>query len=285
MSYLDRFYSSADGLQLYARDYPGPTPEAACVLCLPGLTRNSRDFARLAEALSARYRVICPDQRGRGRSARDPDPSHYRPDVYVGDMLGLLDLLEVSEARVIGTSLGGLMAVVMAAMQPARVHSVLLNDVGPELDPRGVARIRAYVGKSAADLTLAQAVAAVAVVNAGAFPDFTPADWLDLLMNNHVMQGQLVVADYDPLIAQAAAAGTAALDLWPLFGALAAKPTLLLRGALSDLLSAATVAKMCAQMPGLRALEIPNRGHAPSLDEAPARAAIWAWLAGAEQGA
>lgn len=277
--YLQRYYRSDDGLRLFARDYPGPGPGAPSVLCLPGLTRNSRDFDRLALALSARYRVICPDQRGRGHSQRDTDPGRYRPDRYAADMFTLLDLLGLAECSVIGTSLGGLMAIIMAAMQPARLRGVVLNDVGPELDPRGVTRIQAYMGEPAEPGGLEQAVARLQRINDGNFPDFGPADWLDMVMATHVMEGLVAVPDYDPAIAQGVNSGSAAPTLWPLFDAIRGKPALVLRGDRSDILSAATVTAMCARLPELQALEIAGRGHAPTLDEPAARAAIDALLA------
>ncbi len=126
---------------------PGPDSHAATLLCLPGLTRNSKDFADLAAHLAQRYRVLCPDMRGRGRSARDPNPENYRPDIYVGDVWRLLDALGMEKVGVIGTSLGALMAMVMNAVAPARVTRTVLNDAGPELDARGLARITSYTGK------------------------------------------------------------------------------------------------------------------------------------------
>src|SRR5436190_858003 len=144
MNYVDVFYKSNDdngGLRLYARDYPGPNRDAPAILCLPGLTRNSKDFAALADILSREWRVICPDQRGRGRSQRDPDPARYHPERYVQDMRTLLDLLGVSSVVLIGTSLGGLMAMILMALEGNRARAAVINDVGPEVDPRGLARI------------------------------------------------------------------------------------------------------------------------------------------------
>ena len=151
--YADTYFTSADGLRLFARDYPGPDSNAATLLCLPGLTRNSKDFADLATHLAQRYRVLCPDLRGRGRSARDPKPENYRPDVYVGDVWRLLDGLGVDKVGVIGTSLGALMAMVMNAVAPARVMLTVLNDAGPELDARGLVRIASYTGKPSPPMT------------------------------------------------------------------------------------------------------------------------------------
>ena len=276
--YLDRYYRSQDGLRLYARDYPGPMPDAPAVLCLPGLTRNSKDFAALAEALAARFRVVCPDQRGRGHSERDSDPARYRPDRYCADMLALLDTLGVARAHIVGTSLGGLMAVMLAATQRARVGAIVLNDVGPELDPRGIARIAGYVGKQQQPCSLAEAIERIAAVNGEAFPDYTAADWLAMVANTCIVEQDQVLLDYDAAIAQGMADGSATPDLWPLFGLLRGLPVLALRGALSDILSAATLAAMAERLPGLEAVEVPQRGHAPMLDEPVARAAVLDFL-------
>lgn len=279
MPYLDRYHSSDDGLRLYARDYPGPAPDAPVVLCLPGLTRNSKDFATLAEGLSARYRVLCPDLRGRGHSQRDSDPSRYRPDRYCIDMLSLLDLLQLPRVSIVGTSLGGLMAVMLAAMQPARIHAIVLNDVGPELDPRGIARIAGYVGKQHGPCSLDEAIDRIAAINGEAFPDYGQADWLTMVMNTCIMEGEQVLLDYDPTISQGVANGSAAPNLWPLFQMLGGRPVLAIRGALSDILAPATLVAMAERLPTLQALEIANRGHAPTLDEPSARQAIHEFLA------
>ncbi|MDM4766610.1 alpha/beta hydrolase [Pelomonas sp. SE-A7] len=279
MPYFDRYFLSDDGLRLYARDYPGPAPDAPVVLCLPGLTRNSKDFAALAGQLNTRYRVICPDLRGRGHSARDSDPARYRPDRYCADMLTLLGVLGIPRVSIVGTSLGGLMAVMMAAMAPILVHAIVLNDVGPELDPRGIARIAGYVGKQHEPCSLEQAVERIAAINGEAFPDFGREDWLAMVMNTCIMDVDQVLLDYDPEISQGVANGSAAPNLWPLFQMLGTHPVLAIRGALSDILAAATLQAMTERLPSLEALEIPGRGHAPTLDEPAARAAIVDFLA------
>ena len=165
MNYIDVFYQSDDGLRLYARDYPGPSTNAPVILCLPGLTRNSKDFAVLADQFQHTHRVICPDQRGRGRSARDTDATRYRPDQYAQDMRVLLNVLEIPAVIVIGTSLGGLMAILMMAADPQRIQAVVLNDIGAEVDPRGVARISGYVGKTAPAKNWDEAAEQTAVTN------------------------------------------------------------------------------------------------------------------------
>ncbi len=280
----DLWYRSDDGLTLYARDYAGPDDEAPVALCMHGLTRNSADFAGLAPHLAQRYRVLVADQRGRGRSDYDPDPTRYQPLTYVQDMFRLLDSQAVQRAVLVGTSMGGLMAMMMAAMQPARVSAIVLNDIGPEVDPAGLARIKAYVGKAEPVADWAAAVAQTRAINGAAFPDFSPEDWLHFargLYRPRTEGGGLELA-YDPAISTPLAVAddnAVPPDLWPVFEALSALPVLVLRGEHSDILSAAGLAAMCARKPDLVVAEIAHRGHAPTLDEPDARAAIDAFLA------
>jgi pimeloyl-ACP methyl ester carboxylesterase len=279
MNFIDVFYTSDDGLRLYARDYPGPGAGAPCVLCLPGLTRNSKDFASLAAALSRTHRVICPDQRGRGRSERDPQPERYRPERYVADMLRLLDVLRIESVSLVGTSLGGMMAILLMAHAPQRIRAAVLNDVGPEIDPRGIARISAYVGKLAPVTNWPEAVARAAQVNGPAFPHYADADWEAMARSIYVMVDGAPVADYDPAIAQGVASGSAVPDLWPLFERCAGHPMLAIRGELSDILAASTLVQMQDRMARLQAVTIAGVGHAPMLDEPDARQAIIRFLA------
>lgn len=280
MNHIDVFYTSDDGLRLYARDEPGPGAGAPAVLCLPGLTRNGKDFGALAERLRARYRVIRPDQRGRGRSQRDPDASHYAPMRYVQDMFTLLDTLGLAQVTVIGTSLGGLMGMLMLALQPQRVQALVLNDVGPVVEPAGIARLATYVGKAAPVTNWDEAAAQTAATNAVALPHYGPAEWAAMARNVYIQEGTRPVLDYDPAIAQGVAAGTAAPDLWPLFDGLQARPMLVIRGEISDILSPQTLAEMQRRRPSLQAVTVPGVGHAPMLDEAVAVSAIERFLAG-----
>lgn len=278
MKFIDVFYKSDDGLLLYARDYPGPAADAPCVLCLPGLTRNSKDFASLAEDLGSTYRVVCPDQRGRGRSGRDPQPERYRPERYVLDMLRLLDVLGIEKVSLVGTSLGGLMSILLMAQAPGRIRAAVLNDVGPEIDPRGIARVSAYVGKLAPVTTWEEAVARTAQVNGVAFPHYSQADWEAMTRSTYVMVDGVPVSDYDPAISQGVASGSAAPNLWPLFERCAQHPMLAIRGETSDILAASTLGQMQTRMERLRAVTIAGVGHAPMLDEADARQAIRTFL-------
>ena len=283
MNYVDVFFRSEDNLRLYARDYSGPKADSPVILCLPGLTRNSKDFAELADELRKNYRVICPDQRGRGRSERDPDATRYHPQQYVADMRTLLDVLGISRTIVIGTSLGGLMAIVMMATDTKRICAAVLNDVGPEVDPHGIERIASYVGKTAAVADWQTAAKQAAHINGVAFPDYEADDWLAMAQRLYVQEGTTPVLDYDPAIALGVNSGTAAPNLWPLFDAVGATPILVIRGETSDILSAETLAEMARRLPHIMVQVVPNRGHAPTLDEPTARVAIIKFLAGLGQ--
>ena len=222
-NYVDYSYESSDGLRLYARDYPCRATEKgnpATVLCMHGLTRNSADFDGLAGHLCSDYRVLSVDQRGRGRSDYDSVVANYTPLTYVQDMFGLLDRLQVSEVILVGTSMGGLMSFIMAAMQPARVSAMVINDIGPEVDQRGLDRINSYVGKSKPVSNWAEAVAQVRSIAAVAFPDFTEEQWQDFARDVYREDNGIPVLAYDPAISQPmndANAGAVPPDLWPVF--------------------------------------------------------------------
>ena len=280
MNYIDVFYESDDGLRLYARDYPGPTVDAPVILCMPGLTRNSKDFADLANELQQSRRVICPDQRGRGRSVRDTDPSRYHPERYARDMRTLLDVLHIPRLVVIGTSLGGLMALLLMATEPQRIQAAVLNDIGPEIDPRGVARIATYVGKTAPANTWDEAARQTMLINGEALADFNDDNWHAMARDLYVQEGNTPMLDYDPAIAEGVNAGTAAPNLWPLFDSVGKRPMLVIRGQSSDILSMETLAEMSRRLPQLISLNIAGRGHAPTLNEPSARLAISKFLDG-----
>lgn len=278
--FTEHFHRSRDGLDLYYRQFGSAAPGRGTVLCLPGLTRNSRDFESLASALAAELHVITPDLRGRGRSAYDPNWANYRPETYVADTAGLLDELAVGRCAVIGTSLGGLMGMMMAAMQPQRISALVLNDIGPVLDPRGIARIQGYAGKLPAVKSWQEAAAQSRQVNGAAFPDFDEAGWLRFARRTYREENGAFRPDVDPNIARAINnPSSSAPDLWPLFNMLAALPMLTIRGALSDLFAAETLERMRALKPDMQTLVVANRGHAPSLEEPECRQAIQRFLA------
>jgi pimeloyl-ACP methyl ester carboxylesterase len=280
MATAQYWFDSHDGLRLHSLVYPGPAATAPVVLCLHGLMRNSRDFEELAPQLAARYRVIVPDVRGRGLSARDPQFNNYQLPVYLQDLQALLNGLGASRVSIIGTSMGGLMAMVMAVMQPGLVSGMVLNDVGPELDPAGIERIRGYAGKTAPVRDWPEAIAQVRSVHGAAWPHLSDAVWERLARRSYRANPQgIPELDADPLIGEPLRdTQAAAPDLWPLWSALAQVPVLAIRGEHSDILSAATFARM-QKKPALTALSVANRGHAPLLDEPGCVAAIDAFLA------
>ena len=281
MAVAEYWFDSQDGLRLFSRVYAGPGADAPVVVCLHGLMRNGRDFEDLAPHLAARYRVVVPDVRGRGLSARDPNFNNYQVPTYVSDLLPLFAGLGVKRASIVGTSMGGLMAMVVAVMQPQLVASIVLNDVGAELDPLGLERIRGYAGKSAPVHSWEQAVAQVRDIYGSAWPGLSDERWerIARLSYRANAQGE-PEADADPLIAEPLRdTKAAAPNLWPLWGALAKVPILAIRGENSDILSPATLERMQREKPDLKVLEVANRGHAPLLDEPECLAAIDEFLA------
>ena len=279
--FRDHWYTSSDGLRLYVRDYPHAAPRAT-VLCLHGLSRNSADFEDLCPLLNRNYRVIAPDQRGRGRSEYDSDPSRYHLKTYANDMLAMLGGLGVGNVIAIGTSMGGLMTMLLAAMRPGLLQGAVLNDIGPVIESAGLDRIRRYAGKLPAPASWEEAAEIQRKVNEQAFPDYTAADWARFARRTFRQDARgLPVPACDPGIAGplAATPGSASPDLWPAFAALTGVPTLVIRGELSDLLSVECVQTMQMRKPDLRTVEIRGRGHAPMLDEPEALAAINALLA------
>jgi pimeloyl-ACP methyl ester carboxylesterase len=251
------------------------------VLCLHGLTRNSRDFEDLAPHLQKHYRVIVPDVRGRGLSARDPNPQNYQPAIYLQDIVTLIDTVAAQRVAVIGTSMGGLLAMMMAVGSGGRVSGLVLNDMGPEVDPKGLERIKGYAGRLPAPKNWDEAVAQTRSMFGTAWPNLSTERWLALTRRGYREdeKGGLNV-DADPMIGEMLrAAPAASANLWPFWKALRGIPMLAIRGAQSDILSAATFAKMKAENPELVQLEVAQRGHVPLLDEPECIAAIDAFLA------
>jgi pimeloyl-ACP methyl ester carboxylesterase len=277
-NYEDRYWTSSDGLTLHYRNYPGPEGAAKLpVLCLHGLTRNARDFAALAEALSATRRVIVPEMRGRGLSDYAPDSDSYTPVTYVDDVERLLAEQGIERFVVIGTSMGGLMTMLMAAARPGRIAAVVMNDIGPVVDPAGLARIAGYVGQGRSYPTWVHAARGLADTQAAAFPDYDLDQWLDLAKRTMVVtQNGRIGFDYDMAIAEpfAKPGNAAPPNLWLAYEALRGVPMLLVRGELSDLLAPDTVKQMKARNPAMRTIVVPRVGHAPTLDEPEVRAGV-----------
>lgn len=285
--YREQRWTSADGLELYCRVYDPPGPgggsaaRALTVLCLPGLTRNSRDFEALAPHLAARYRVVCPDLRGRGFSARDPQWQNYHPGTYLADLQRLLQVLDLSRVAIVGTSLGGLLGMMLGASVPERVTGLVLNDVGPEIDPKGIERIMGYTGLLPPVSTWEEAIRQYRAVNGSAWPDLADETWSTLVRRSYRADASgRPVHDCDPRVGDALRAAPAAPStLWPVFARLGAIPMLVIHGAHSDILSVSTLERMQREKPDLERLTVGNRGHVPLLDEPEALTAIDRFLA------
>ncbi|MAT50365.1 MAG: alpha/beta hydrolase [Porticoccaceae bacterium] len=278
----DIWYQSVDGLKLYAARYRQNNAPFT-LLCMHGLTRNSADFEGLIAALHSDFDILAVDQRGRGRSQYDSDPKRYVVPVYATDMFTLLERRGIERTVLVGTSMGGLIAMQMMAMRPDLIAGVILNDIGAEIDGAGLARIQGYVGKSRPVSNWEEATAEAKALNADAFPDYTEADWRRfarrLFQQNE--DGVPVLA-YDPAIANSTPSGKGGsgnVDMWSFYDSLPDLPTLIIRGALSDILSADCVAEMVRRKRAATAVEVSNRGHAPALDEPDALAAIRTFLA------
>ena len=278
--YRDGYYTVRDGLKLHYRDYPGP-PGSTPLLCLPGLTRNVRDFADLAEIFSPRFRVLVLEFRGRGESAYDPDPSRYMPLTYAHDVIALLDHVGIADAVFVGTSLGGLVTMTMAVLEEERIAAAILNDVGPELEDVGLDRIRGYVGAGKSFSSWAEAGEAIGVTHQSLPESHGPEDWQRIARRlcSERDDGKIRF-DYDSAIAEPfnREGPTEQVDMWPFFEALAKHPLLVLRGERSDLFGAAALERMQAVAPHMQSVTVPGVGHAPELTEPEAIAAIETFL-------
>jgi pimeloyl-ACP methyl ester carboxylesterase len=273
--YEDRYFTVRDGLRLHYRDYPG-TSAGPPLLCLHGLTRNSRDWAEFAERYSPRFRVLALEFRGRAGSDYDPLPARYNPLTYAGDVIELLDQLGLAQAVFVGTSLGGLVTMTIAAMAPHRIYATILNDIGPDVDASGIDRILSYVGKDARFASWEAAADAIAANYGASFDRYTREDWVRMAKRNCRDENGEICFDYDMAIAEPfkTVGPTPHVDLWPFFAVIAQKPLLVVRGAKSDLLTAETASKMQQIAPDMKLAVVPGVGHAPELNEPEAVAAI-----------
>lgn len=258
-------FTTSDGLSLAYEDTGAGLP----LLCLPGLTRNARDFDELATVLPDGVRMIRLTYRGRDPSDYAPDPAQYQLPIESRDAVELLDHLQIDKATIVGTSRGGLIAMLLAATARDRLSGVLLNDIGPEIDPAGLERIYDYIGVPPAGPTLDHVAAALRAQNRAAFPTLTPRDWRLLAERWFRQKDDGIGLRYDPRLAEPVRAGRVqpAPDIWPLFDALDGLPLACVRGANSDILSAATLDAMQARRPDMIAATVPDRGHVPLLDE------------------
>jgi pimeloyl-ACP methyl ester carboxylesterase len=289
-NYTDISFTSDDGLRLAARDYaaahlPAHAADHLPVICLHGLTRNASDFDEFAPRVAALgRRVLALDVRGRGRSAHDPDPDNYNPNVYANDVETLLNSLGIARAIFVGTSMGGLITMTLAARNIDRIAGAVLNDIGPVISAKGLARIAGYAGKSPRPASWSEAAGVVKEINRCAFPDNPDSEWDKWARRAFEpdVDGRLKPR-YDPNIAISLQEG----KLRPTsprarkaFRLLTSqRPTLLVRGALSDLVEARQVAWMRRAAPAMEYVEVPNVGHAPMLTEPVAFEAVAHFLA------
>lgn len=275
-SYTDGYWWSGDGLRLHYRDYPGRADRPP-LLCIPGLTRNARDYEQLAGRLAGEWRVIAVELRGRGESGYAKDPMTYVPLTYLQDLEALVGELKLDRFVAVGTSLGGILTMLMASTHPERIAGAVLNDVGPEIDPAGLGRIRGYVGKPSWHPTWMHAARAVAEANAHVYPDWGVTEWLDMAKRLYrLTSAGRIVLDYDMKIAEPfrVPGNEAGPDMWRAFAGLADKPLLIVRGGTSDILPAPVADRMHAQVAGSELVTIANTGHTPTLTEPEAAAAI-----------
>ena len=289
--FQDIFYSAPDGLKLHARIYGEESADAMPVVCLPGLSRNARDFHELALYLSRGQerprKVIVFDYRGRGLSAYDRNWKNYDVRVEAADIAAGLVAAGIEKAHFIGTSRGGLIIHGLGSLRPIAIKSVVLNDIGPVVEGEGLAQIRSYLERSPKPRDMAEAVAIQRAAHGAAFPALTDADWQRFaaaIYRDH--KGQ-PVADFDPALLKVVKAFD--LDkpipaIWHLFEALRGFPMLVIRGANSKLLSAATLAEMAHRHPNCQTITIEGQGHPPMLETGDLPRAIAAFLDRAEAG-
>lgn len=275
--YRDGHFTSRDGLSLYYRDYGDPLSPRTPLLCFGGLVRNSADFNAVATRVASTRRVLCPDYRGRGRSAYDPDWRNYAPETYLSDALQLLTVTGTKRALVLGTSMGGLLALGLAAFNPMAIAGLVLNDIGPTVSRQGFTRILSYVGVDHPQPDWPSAVRFLKEL----LPTLslrTDADWLGFAEATYrAGDDGLLHFDWDTNIAKPL--GTTPIpDLWSMFRAVGPIPALVLRGERSDIFSAETFDKMAEVKPDLLRVTVPGSGHAPTLSEPVAASALDAFL-------
>jgi pimeloyl-ACP methyl ester carboxylesterase len=279
--WADGWWTAGDGLRLHYRDYAGGAGRPP-ILCIPGLTRNARDFEGVADRLKGDWRLICVELRGRGQSDYAKDAMTYLPPVYWQDVEALIAELGLERFVLFGTSLGGLIAMLLAMADNRRIAAALLNDIGPDLEPQGLDHIRSYVGRSQSWPTWLHAARAICEMQRDRYPDWDIPEWLVYAKRLcKLTPGGRVAFDYDMRIAEPfrAPGGDTGFNLWNAFAGLKGIPSLVVHGELSDLLSRATVDRMLAENPEMEAATVPRVGHAPTLEEPEAAVAIGRLLA------
>jgi pimeloyl-ACP methyl ester carboxylesterase len=285
----DHYVTAQDGLRLHVREHGDRTASGLPVVCLPGLARTTADFDQLAAALAGDpdrpRRVLALDYRGRGLSDHDRNPGNYSLPVELADVMTVLTARAVGAAVFVGTSRGGLITMALAAVRPAAIAGAVLNDIGPVIEPQGLMRIKSYVGRLPQPRGFEEGADILRRLFGAQFTRLSDADWLASAHRNWRQQDGRLVLAYDPRLSRALASVDAAHPLpplWPQFDALGNVPLMVIRGANSDILSAATVAAMQARRRDTVVVEIPDQGHAPLLAEADTIARIGIFIAKCE---
>ncbi|MFM2021936.1 MAG: alpha/beta fold hydrolase [Sphingomonadales bacterium] len=278
--YIDGYWWSGDGIRLHYRDYPGPKSKAP-VICLPGLTRNARDFEPVAQMLGGKRRMLALEFRGRGESGYAKDPMSYVPLSYVQDVDVLLRELDLKSFILLGTSLGGIVSMLLAGAWKERLSGLILNDIGPEIGQSGAERIRSYIGQGRSFETWMHAARAMAEAQGDIYPAYGLEEWLRFAKRACKLGANgRITFDYDMKIAEPfkLPGGEAGVDLWPAFAALADVPLLVMRGEKSDILEKTVGTKMIKKSEKAALATVKGVGHAPSLDEPDAQEAILQFL-------
>lgn len=285
VGFRSHFVTAPDGLRLYVRIYGEPSARRLPIVCLPGLTRNGSDFHEIASALTAdpaqSRQIITIDARGRGRSDYDPNPDNYAFPVELADVLAVITALEIGPAIFLGTSRGGILSMLLGAARPGTMAGVILNDIGPVIDAKGLARLKGYVGKMPTPRSFSEGAEILRRLGDAQFTAMTPDAWLAQARRTWKATERGFVLDYDPLLARTLESVDLERPLPPLWGpfeALARIPLMVVRGANSDMLSSATVDAMRARRLDIDLIEVPDQGHAPLLAEPDVIARIAAFV-------
>jgi pimeloyl-ACP methyl ester carboxylesterase len=279
------FVTAQDGLRLHVRAWGARGGHGLPVVCLPGLTRNGSDFQELATALAndaaQPRRVVAIDSRGRGGSGYDPDPENYSFAVELADVLAVLSALEIGPAIFIGTSRGGFLAMLLGSARPAAIAGVILNDIGPVIEPKALMRLKGYVGKMPTPRTFEEGAEILRRLGDAQFPALTTQDWIRQAKQTWKTTEHGLALDYDPKLSQTLQDVDIERPLpalWPQFDSLARVPLMVVHGMNSDLLTPATIDAMRARRLYIDGLQDPDQGHAPLLAEPNVIARISAFI-------